>query len=93
MEHFSLDHLPQGEEIRKNVKLELSRNSLLKDENILVDAEGDDIILQGEVDSLDKKWLAEDIAGDTFGVLHVKNEINVISSSAGRENREDFYEN
>ena len=93
MEHFSLDHLPEGEQIRKNVKLELARNSLLKDENILVDAEGDDVILQGEVDSLDKKWLAEDIAGDTFGVLHVKNEIHVVTNNSGRDPREDFYEN
>lgn len=93
MDHYSLDHLPQGEEIRKNVKLELSRNSLLKDEHILVDAQGEDIILQGEVDAVDKKWLAEDIAGDTFGVLHVINEINVVNYSANKERREDFYEN
>lgn len=91
MENVSLDHLPEGERIRESVKYELSRNSLLKDENILVNAEGDEIILQGMVDSLDKKWLAEDIAGDTFGVLHVKNEIRVMSGKT--DYREDFYEN
>lgn len=90
MEIFSLDHLPQGEIVRENVKKEIARNTLLKDDNILVDAEGDEIILLGMVDSLDKKWLAEDIAGDTFGVLHVKNNIHVIDHD---ESRGDFYEN
>lgn len=89
MENYSLDHLPEGEFVRENVKKELTRNSLLKDENILVDAEGDEVILQGDVDSLDKKWLAEDIAADTFGVLHVKNEIHVRN---GDDKRESFYE-
>jgi osmotically-inducible protein OsmY len=91
MQATSLDHLPEGENIRENVKRELARNSLLKDENILVSADGDEIILQGDVDSLDKKWLAEDIAGDTFGVLHVKNEINV-SNNYRDSNKESFYE-
>lgn len=77
--------------IRENVKKEILRNSLLKEDNILVDADGDEIILQGSVDSLDKKWLAEDIAGDTFGVLHVKNEIRVVDIN--ESSREDFYEN
>lgn len=91
MQTASLDHLPEGDNIRENVKRELARNSLLKDENILVSADGDEIILQGDVDSLDKKWLAEDIAGDTFGVLHVKNEIHV--SNGFRDNyKENFYE-
>lgn len=91
MEGLSLNHLPEGETTRENVKRELSRNSLLKDENILVSADGDEIILQGDVDSLDKKWLAEDIAGDTFGVLHVRNDIHV--SNNYRDNyRESFYE-
>ncbi len=91
MENVSLDHLPEGERIRENVKHEIAQNSLLKDENILVNAEGDEIILEGVVDSLDKKWLAEDIAGDTFGVLHVKNEIHVVAGTS--DHREDFYEN
>ncbi len=91
MDGYSLDHLPDGELIRDQVKRELLRNSLLKDENILVSAEGKDIILQGDVDSLDKKWLAEDIAGDTFGVFHVKNEIHV--SKSNDNHRESFYEN
>lgn len=90
MNHFSLDHLPQGEIVRENVKKEISQNTLLKNDNILVDAEGDEIILLGMVDSLDKKWLAEDIAHDTFGVLHVKNNIHVNEQI---ESRGDFYEN
>lgn len=93
MEQFSLDHLPEGERVRENVKNEISRNSLLKDENILVSADGDEIVLQGNVDSLDKKWLAEDIAGDTFGVLHVTNEISVKQQVRNNDFGEDFYEN
>lgn len=92
MQTTSLDHLPEGENIRESVKRELASNSLLKDENILVSADGDEIILQGDVDSLVKKWLAEDIAGDTFGVLHVKNEINV-SNNFRDNSKEIFYEN
>jgi osmotically-inducible protein OsmY len=79
-----------SQEIRENVKKELISNTLLKDEAILVDMEGDEVILQGNVDSIDKKWLAEDIAADTFGVLHVKNEIHIINE---KENgRGAFYE-
>jgi osmotically-inducible protein OsmY len=77
MELSSMDHLPDGEMIRALVKRELTRNPLLKDDDILVSAEGDKIILDGVVDSSDKKWLAEDIALDTFGVLNVDNEIEV----------------
>jgi osmotically-inducible protein OsmY len=77
MEPTSLDHLPQGELIRSRVKRELTRNTLLRDEELLVSGEGDKIILEGVVDSSDKKWLAEDIALDTFGVLHVDNQIEV----------------
>lgn len=80
----------QNENVRENVTRELSRNTLLRDENILVEMEGDEIILQGGVDSFDKKWLAEDIAADTFGVLHVKNDIQVINESDHQ--KEIFYE-
>lgn len=63
-----------SKEIRGNVKKRLLRNTLLKDESIIVDMEGEEVILQGNVDSFDKKWLAEDIAADTFGVMQLKNE-------------------
>jgi osmotically-inducible protein OsmY len=63
-----------SKEIRGNVKKRLLRNTLLKDESIVVDMEGEEVILQGNVDSFDKKWLAEDIAADTFGVMQLKNE-------------------
>ena len=79
-----------SQEIRENVKKELISNTLLKDEVILVDMEGDEVILQGNVDSINKKWLAEDIAADTFGVLHVMNEIHITNE---KENgRGAFYE-
>lgn len=90
MENFSLDHLPNGEIIRQNVKNEIFQNTILKHDNISVDASGVEIILQGDVDSLDKKWLAEDIAMESFGVLKVKNDIHVVEP---HESRGDFYEN
>ncbi len=77
MESTSLDHMPLGDMLRSRVKCELTRNSLLKDEEFIVLGDGDKIILEGVVDSSDKKWLAEDIALDTFGVLHVDNQIEV----------------
>jgi osmotically-inducible protein OsmY len=74
----SSNHQPKEDELSKRVKRELIRNSLLQDDSIEVFSEGDMIILEGGVDSLDKKWLAEDIALDTFGVLRVQNDITVI---------------
>lgn len=79
-----------GENVRENVIKELSRNTLLRDEQIIVDVEGDEVILEGGVDSYDKKWLAEDIAGDTFGVLHVNNKIHVLNEKDN--SGEVFYE-
>lgn len=67
-----------SENIQESVKNELMKNELLNDENIVVDARGDEIILKGDVDSENKKWLAEDIAHNIFGVLQVKNEIEVV---------------
>ena len=95
MEFNTFEQLPEGENLRMLVKGEIAKNSLLKDENISVSVEGDEVILEGDVDSLDKKWLAEDIAGDIFGVLHVKNEIHVTGSESHPdiEPRGDFYEN
>ena len=67
---------PSGQ-ISERVKGELAHNPYLKDKEILVSAEGDAVILDGVVDDMDKKWLAEDLALDTFGVLHVVNQIQV----------------
>lgn len=71
------------EEVREKVKGELHLNSVLRDQNILVDFEGDEIILEGDVDSSDKKWLAQDIANDVPGVLHVSNRIQVVEADPG----------
>ena len=91
METNLFEPLPDGDIIRKNVMQELARNSLLQEEDIQVDAEGDEVILRGMVDSRDKKWLAEDIASDAFGVLHVTNKI-VVSEGESSEESEGFYE-
>lgn len=91
MEMHPFERLPERDIIRKNVLQELARNTLLKEEDIQVDSEGDEVILMGVVDSRDKKWLAEDIASDTFGVLHVTNKINVTDVDHSGES-EAFYE-
>lgn len=91
MEIRSFDQLPEGEIIRRNVLGGLVQNSLLKEEDIQVDIVGHEVILMGVVDSLDKKWLAEDIASDTFGVLHVTNNIDLSDGDRSLDT-EDFYE-
>jgi osmotically-inducible protein OsmY len=53
-------------------------NDLLSEDNILVDMEGSEIILYGDVTSQDKKWLAEDISLSVPGVLHISNRIQVV---------------
>lgn len=92
METHSFQSSPESDILRKNVLHELANNSLLKEEGIAVDTEGDEVILKGVVDSKDKKWLAEDIASDTFGVLHVTNKIHVKAGETEEEN-EGYYEN
>jgi osmotically-inducible protein OsmY len=95
MESNTFEQEPKGENLRLLVKLQIAQNSLLKDENITALVKGDKVILNGNVDSLDKKWLAEDIAGDVLGVFHVKNEIRVADSDSQPDiaYQEDFYEN
>lgn len=67
-----------GEEIRQNVLQQLVKHPQLQNENILVDVESEELILRGEVESKDHKWLAEEVAYDVLGVVHVKNELNVL---------------
>lgn len=66
------------EEIRKNVLQQLVNHPQLREENISVDVESEELVLQGEVESKDHKWLAEEVAYDVLGVVHVKNQLNVL---------------
>ncbi|HXH29843.1 MAG TPA: BON domain-containing protein [Bacteriovoracaceae bacterium] len=77
MQVHSLDHLPEGEMIREQVRKEFKENPLLKSQNILIDTDGLDIVLEGDVETDDMSSLAEDVAGGVFGVLQVRNEIHV----------------
>lgn len=71
-----------------NYKLEC--HPMLKGEKIFISLVGNDCILKGTVDALEKKWLAEDIVADAPGVLQIKNEINVINKP--ERLAENFYE-
>ena len=63
---------------------------MLKGERISIGLKGNDCVLKGTVDSLEKKWLVEDIVADAPGVLQVKNEIRVNNRSD--QLAENFYE-
>lgn len=71
-----------------NFKLEC--HPMLKGEKISIVLIGNDCVLKGTVDTLEKKWLAEDIVADAPGVLQVKNEINVMNKP--EHPSENFYE-
>ena len=91
MDNISTELLHNEERICDEVRKQILHNPVLCGEDLVVSADGDTIILHGVVDSLDKKWLAEDIARETFGVLNVTNEIYV-SRSFEDEQGEGFYE-
>lgn len=65
------------EEVRINVKDQIFSNDKLSESGISVDIEGDDIVLYGDVESIESKWLAEEIAYNVRGVIHVTNYLNV----------------
>lgn len=64
--------------IRENVSEELKKNALLADDNVLVDVEGEEIILYGDVDSEEKKKMVNDMVIDVAGVLHITNNLKVL---------------
>ncbi len=81
MEPVSLDHLPDGERIREEVRAELRKNPLLRAQNILVDTDGLELVLEGDVETPDQKDLAADVANGVFGVTHVRNEIHILKEA------------
>lgn len=64
--------------IREDVGQELKKHPLLSEDNVLVDVEGEEIILYGDVDSEDKKEMVTDLVTGVAGVLHVTNNLKVI---------------
>ncbi len=65
--------------IRENVSEEIRKSRLLADDNVLVDVEGEEIILYGDVDSEEKKKMVNDMAIEVAGVLHITNNLKVIN--------------
>jgi osmotically-inducible protein OsmY len=80
----------ESKEIEERVKDQILSHKLLKNSIILVRAEGNEVFLVGKVDSEEKKWLAEDIANETFGVLNVINDIQIIEQDEKKS--ESYYE-
>lgn len=70
--------VPAFEKIREKVFEMIKANNQLREENILVDVEGSEVILYGDVTSEDKRWLAEDLSLYIPGVLHLSNRIQVL---------------
>ena len=64
--------------VREFVSEEIKKSSLLDDDNVLVDVEGEEIILYGDVDSEEKKKMVDDIVTGLTGVLHITNNLKVI---------------
>lgn len=65
------------DEIRENVRSQIASDDTLKEYNIWVEMTGDELILDGEVNSHEQKWRAEEIASNVLGVLHITNNIIV----------------
>lgn len=63
--------------IREDVSDRLSDDDLLDASNIEVQVQGNDVILNGTVNTREEKRLAEDLTEDVSGVTHVENRIRV----------------
>lgn len=59
------------------VKTRLQFNEYTSDLDIRVEADGDVVILKGDVPTQEKRELAETIASNTLGVEEVDNQLNV----------------
>jgi osmotically-inducible protein OsmY len=90
MNQDSIGMIPSEQQVQSRVTSELISHPLLKRERIEVKVVDHVVTLKGVVDSLDKKWIAEDIAADSIGVLEVHNEITVISKN--EEAHDTFYD-
>ncbi len=91
MSIYATEPYPDENQVRESILRIFLANPLLKNERLNVEINGYTVILSGLVDSLDKKWLAEDIAADTLGVLRVKNKIDIRRDEDSVYG--DFYDN
>ena len=73
-----MDWLGQSlDEVRENVRSQIANDDILKENNIWVEMTGHELILDGEVNSHEKKWRAEEISNNVLGVLRIINNIIV----------------
>lgn len=91
MSIYATEPYPDEKQVRDSILRDYLANPLLRHQFINVELCGYTVTLSGLVDSLDKKWLAEDIAADTLGVLKIRNKIDVRSEEDGASI--DFYDN
>lgn len=64
-------------EIAREVRADLARHLRAESNSVRVEVRGGTVYLRGHVASLDRKWLAEEVAWWTAGVRDVVNEIRV----------------
>ncbi len=69
-----------AERIKEDVNDKLSDNWMLDASEIEVDVKGNEVTLNGNVDSKQTKRRAEDIADSVSGVMHVQNNLRVKTS-------------
>lgn len=67
--------------IREDVSDKLSDDSFLDASNIEVEVKGNEVTLNGKVDSRYSKHRAEDLAEDVTGVTHVQNNLRVYETT------------
>lgn len=72
------DSVSEMEIIREKIAEKITHSPLLKEENILVDFEGEEIILDGDVVNPEAKWLAQDVATGILGQYHLDNRIRIL---------------
>ena len=71
--------LPADHEIKSNVESSLSWDPDVDSREITVTVENGNVTLEGTVESLWKRYLAEDIAWNHIGIVDVKNKLAVAS--------------
>lgn len=66
------------DEVLATAKYQIENDEILRGENIQVEFIEDGIVLDGLVDSDEKKLRAEEIVSEILGVLNVTNNISVL---------------
>lgn len=92
------DYIRSADRIKEDICDALTNHDEIDASHIDVIVKGHEVILEGEVDGRDSKWLAEDIVDSTLGVNKVYNNLKVkrenssgayrLSEKAAREARD-----